>query len=674
MHAAPGTPPGAGSAPETTWALSASLHRLARLRDMLPGDWSDGPQSLLDWANRDGEDTWGQVREGPPAPMLRGRFDDVAPLADGAPDDEIAVGIAFSEDRLTREERRSPPTDDEEPIELAYGSVANLVAWLSVETADAPVLEPPPEVIEDTLEGAVAFGSAPLFDVPPPATPPTPDAVPPVGGFDEPPVPHMAFGSAPLTDVPAPLTAPETVVRAPQAAPPAPEPLVAPGAIVDVSALADLLAAPPPPAPANPEARTADDDGPPPFAFGALADLCALVDAVPADEPPVKLMRAFDPKSLVDDALADACDALLAPVPIDPDDVAWTAETLPGDPTPAVHLMATEAALWDLPRHTPCIETFQSTPNHETAVKLTRALRLRAHALEARAFAENVDFGALQQSDDPASALWFPAVALGEALAGGDADVDASLPDWTVNADGLVVVVAPGLLAPPLAAAQPLITEAELDALLERVEESHRVILDDLGDEDGWSEPYWSDVDSYLARVSDTTNTELLDTSYPHPPADMYDIEIRDAAPEPPAPATHFWMPGDDDISVTGDGDDLFVVCGGDQGGVVLVEDGATWSMRTGGAARMDEIVVSLSHDPWRDVDSMAWRRIATLSGVGEVRIEQNARASRRAVMMGAFLGTGLDEDAVRLMRTGDDGEEQFPVIRYGADDAFAAL
>jgi hypothetical protein len=63
------------------------------------------------------------------------------------------------------------------------------------------------------------------------------------------------------------------------------------------------------------------------------------------------------------------------------------------------------------------------------------------------------------------------------------------------------------------------------------------------------------------------------------------------------------------------------------------------------------------------------------LSGIGEVRIEQNARASRRAVMMGVFAGTGLDEESVRLIRTGDDGEEHFPVLRPMADAAamFAA-
>ena len=640
MQAASGTPTRAASAPDTTRALSASLHRLARLRDMMPGDWSDGPQSLLTWTNRDGEDAWGEVRDlaPEPAPSLRGRFESADPLPHAAPDDdEISVAVAFCEDKLVQAERVSLATPEElpEPIEPAYGSIPDLTALLAVEATEQSTPEPQPLVT-----------------------------------FDDTPAPYVAFGSAPLVDVPAPVVQQPSASPRPETAS-APEPLIAPGACADVSVLLGLLAEQSAPAPAPADLPPPAEEEAPALAFGALPGLSGLIDTAPLAEPPLVIVREFDPQSLVDDALADACEGLLAPTPIAPDDSAWDVAALPADATAAHHLAAAESALWNLPPHVPCLEVFQSNPNHETAVKLTRALRLRAHALEARAFAESVDFGGLQ-CNGAESALWFPADALATAPEGG-ADLEASLADWVVNEDGLVVVVAPGLhAAPPVA--RPLITEAELDALLERVEDSQKVVQDDLGDEERWSEPYWSDVDSYLARVSDAVDAEYHDASYSHPSVDMHDIEIRDAAPEDAAPATHFWMPGDDDITVAGDGDDLFVVCGADQGGVVLVEDGATWSMRTGGAARMEEIVVSLSQDPWRDVDSMAWRRIATLSGVGSVRIEQNARASRRAVMMGAFTGSGLDEEAVRLLRTGDDGEEEFPVMRPMSLAPFAEL
>jgi hypothetical protein len=88
----------------------------------------------------------------------------------------------------------------------------------------------------------------------------------------------------------------------------------------------------------------------------------------------------------------------------------------------------------------------------------------------------------------------------------------------------------------------------------------------------------------------------------------------------------------------------------------------------------MDEVVVSLSSAPWSSIDAMPWRRIATLTGIGEIRIEQNAHATRRVMIAGLLAATGLEEDAVRLVQSTDDGEVAFPVERpLGDFEAFFA-
>lgn len=324
----------------------------------------------------------------------------------------------------------------------------------------------------------------------------------------------------------------------------------------------------------------------------------------------------------------------------------------------------------DQPHHTP-----SSQFTDETTVKLTRSLRLRGHPCEASAFAENADFGFLQGDHDKAAALWFLSETLEDSASSPaadlDHDVDASFPDWQVNSDGLIVVTAPDLGPVRAQAPAQLITEEELDALFARVDEARRVVLDDLNEDPRWVEPYWSDVDSYLAQVAETMDPSLLDSTHPLPEYDLeiHDLEIRDPEDAAPIAATHFWMPGDDaELAIAGEGDDLFIVGASEDAATVLVEDGATWSMRTGGSARMDEVVVSLSSDIWSDIDAMSWRRIAALSGVSEVRVEQNARGSRRAVMAGIFFAGG-DEPRVRLVRSGDDGEEDFPVTRPAAGD-----
>ena len=302
-------------------------------------------------------------------------------------------------------------------------------------------------------------------------------------------------------------------------------------------------------------------------------------------------------------------------------------------------------------------------------MRITRALRVRANVLEARAFAETAAFGFLK-SDTDAQAFWFLADALHDAasLSAGDADVDASFADWRMNDDGLLVVTAPDNAHPRRPA--PLISEAELDALFAHVDEAQsRVVLDDLGDDPTWNETFWCDVDTYLEHVSETMDPAFTEhASGNGEDIDIHDIEVRARPVAPPAPTTtFFWMPGDDlDLAVEGDGDDLFIVGANETPAVILVEDGSTYAMRTGKSARMDEVVISLSFDTWRDIDGMQWSRLATLSGIGHIRVEQNSAATRQAVLAGSFFATTLEDEKVRLVRSGDNGDVDCPVTRVG--------
>jgi hypothetical protein len=662
MQHALGTPASEDETPDARRALSAAFHRLARLRAR--EDWSDGPATLLNWGNDDGGDMWGEL----PAPRPRRRQFDQA--------DELSVAVAFTEDRLVQDETPLPLRGrfDEADIDTS---------WVAL--ADAPQAEAPPPLpialrlyderlaesappatqaetaVEDD-EPILGYGATPLLAslmAPIPVAETAPAPIAPQDGDDE---PTLAYGSMPhWFDAPVDLAA---------------------RAFANVHDVVALLAVEPAPAaPAAPPVEASQDDAMADIFIGA-GPVAALLDLVPPYEPPLVLTRPFDPESLIDDALADAFDALIAPSPIAADDILWDADDALADRACALSLASCEAAMWGLPRHVPCSETFQANPNHETAVRLTRALRLRAHALEARAFAERADFGFLQ-SHDQASALWFMADALSDDEArADDADgLDASFPDWTLNDAGMIVVVAPHLAMTPAPAPTPVITEEELDALFAHVDDARRVVLDDLGDEPRWSEPYWTDVDSYLAHIAETMDPALLDAPPPYAEhSDIHDLDIRDSEPEPsadvgPERATHFWVAGDDaDLVVDGEGDDLFIVAAGEDASVVLLEDGATWSMRTGGPARMDEVVVSLSSAPWSSIDAMPWRRIATLTGIGEIRIEQNAHATRRVMIAGLLAATGLEEDAVRLVQSTDDGEVAFPVERpLGDFEAFFA-
>jgi hypothetical protein len=550
--------------------LSTALARLATLRRQVYADWSEGPDTLVAWANREAPgsalalDCWRrspapEIHEAPevtPFDGLRGRF--------SSAEAEEIVAHAHAADRA-----------------------AAIARAIEIVCADADEIQ--------THSGAGAFAL--------PWPPQTERTIP-------------QAEARPLEDITA-------------------EPVLAVGA---VPALFDLLAVTPP----------------------------ARVDEI--------VVHPFDAESLLDDAIADAFSALLCAH--DPLESLWASDAPTLEDSPAATLAASEAALWNLPRHVPCLENFLATPNHETAVKLTRALRLRANALQARAFAEGVDFGFLN-SDADAAAFWFMADALSDATAAstGGAEMETSLPDWQMTDDGLIVVNAPGS-APPRTPA-PLITEAELDALFAHVDEARAHILDDLNEDDGFAEPYWSDVDAYLAAESDRLDERYFSRDEgalaDEDRADMLDIEVRDTPPAP-AFATHFWMPEDPtDLALVGDGQDLFIV-GGEQAAVFLVEDGASHVMRTGKPARMDEAVLSISHDPWSHIDGMRWTRLATLHGFDEVRVMQTSDAARQLVVAGSYVALGLKEGRIRLVADGADGEVDRPVTRVGDMDLMMEL
>lgn len=718
--------------------LSAALNRLAALRATIHGDWSDGPTSLPAWGNADtacGDDLHWTVAvanapaapeldtRGAPAPEplpLRGRFESAtedcvavdrswidlvevaavdaplsgAPVADPLPAvaipavfepecGEAAVLRAFDEDVAVRPS--APETapeaavveiDDVDPV-FAIGAAPGLLQQLAAPEAPITVAPAPSEARDEAEAETIAYGAVAglcrfivVMDEPAPTrlvaaqTPALDEAVEVIAV-------GAAAGVLALT-APISIECPVTpIANAPAESEVKDAPALAVGAFALQFVTLEEAAAQASPAVATVPFEEVDDDI---FAIGAAGDLCALLDLVPAFERPVLITRAFDPMSLIDDALADAFEALVCVAdPVDPLDPVWAPDATPVETDNANRLAACETALWGLPRHVPCIETFLLNPNHETAVRLTRALRLRADALQARAFAEGAGFGCLQGADD-ANTLWFATDALGDA-ADADALDDVSLADWQVNDAGLVVVTAPAI-APPRRPA-PLITEDELDALFAHVDESQsRVMLDDLGEDPAWNETFWHDVDAYLEHVSREMDPGVVDERPPQA-CEFHDLEVRSTEPEPAPTNTFFWMPGDEDeLAVDGDGADLFIVGADEMPAVVLVEDGATYAMRTGKDARMDEIVVSLSTDAWRDIDAMAWRRIAVLSGVAQVRVAQNEALTRRAVVAGAFFATALDEAGVRLVLSGPDGDIDYPVIRVGgpAQDDWASL
>lgn len=647
-------------------AMANALHRLAALRATIYRDWSDGPSSLVAHAN---EETQKHARVHaarayacmppslafagdpnfmlePPAPELRGRFDCLDEMPPPAPPElteEAEEAIAFG----------------------AVGAAAGLAAFLSI--ADLPVAapavaatpaspEPEPDIVE--AYGAVA-GLVAWLDTPQPqATPETPTAV---AVEEEHQTEDFAFAvgavSGALTlDAPE-LPRPVVVRNAPVVADDVADDVFALGGIADCLAFdAPVIEAPvrdAAPVPEIEEIETDDAIGAVPF----VGTLLAL--APPADSftpPPVIDLEevAFD------DFLADACEALYVAA-LDPtENDAWGQSVLAGaDEAVVDQLAACEAAFWNLPRVVPCGEAFTLTPNHEIAVKITRALRVRADTLRARAFTDDAHFGALTTRD--AFLPWFPSVEMPEGDGADTVDADTQFASW--DGDDLATLIrAPDR---PL----PILSEAELDALLAtpaaHAADSHE-LDDDWQDNAVWQETFWHDVDAYLQTVEDgdfhTAHDDAASVEAAH------DIEIRDEAPG----ATHFWLPGDEaDLALDGDGQDLFLIGGGDAG-VVLVEDGAVHSMRTGRGTRMGEVVVSWSTDAWSDIDAMEWTRVATLSGVSQLRVEQTVTHDREVVIAGELSGSALSVDRVHLVEATEHGPRAFPVRRLGEPAADA--
>ncbi len=678
-------------------AMAAALHRLAKLRTTLYRDWSDGPSSLVAHANVDSAVAIAPSRvraylqdapdlaftfdpdfalEAPKPLDLRGRFDCLdempPPVVEEIDDVEIGAGagapVAYLLD-LVRNLPKAPGVlvrpapveavvDLEETAALAFGTVD--LAPLVVEP-DAPVEAPrvvaadeheelEPSFAVGAIAGVAAWTLSRQDEVA--SAPRAAEAASPDEGVED----FLAVGAFGWIDAPT-LEAPAVETRTP--APVSTEEFeetFAVGAVAACLAFAapGVVAETPSPTLVAEEAPEQEEV----IAYGAAANVALLLDLAP---PPL----AFTPPPVVDlevvaldDFLADACEALYAAA-FDPTELyAWGASELADGADFAAHLTSCEVALWNLPRVIPCGEVFAFNPNHEIAVQITRALRVRADTLRARAFTDHVNFGALRALE--AHMPWFPSVEMPHEDGGDTVDADTQFATWGMD-DLATIITAPDR---PL----PILSEAELDALLATpaARDSHE-LEDDWQESPVWQETFWHDVDAYLQSVESDEYREEVVASAPEIEVTS-DIEIRDESIAPIA--THFWLPGDEaDLAITGEGTDLFLIGGGDAG-VVLVEDGAMHSMRTGRGTRMGEVVVSWSTDPWSDIDAMTWTRVVTLAGVSQLRVEQTVSHDRAVVVVGDLSACTLAASRVRLIEATEDGPREFPVRRIGGLDA----
>jgi len=62
----------------------------------------------------------------------------------------------------------------------------------------------------------------------------------------------------------------------------------------------------------------------------------------------------------------------------------------------------------------------------------------------------------------------------------------------------------------------------------------------------------------------------------------------------------------------------------------------------------------------------MTWTRIATLSGVSQLRIEQTVTHDRAVVVVGDLFGCTLETSRIRLVEATENGPREFPVRRIG--------
>ncbi len=604
-------------------AMASALRRLAALRATLHRDWSDGPASLILFANEDGAASHGDT----PAPA---RAWDAAtfeftldPAFQPEPPAETAPGLRGRFDCLDEMPPPAPVPEEEEAAPEMHVGAGAPIGWL-LDLVHAPADAPAPPAA--TL-AATEAEEAPLFAV---------------GAMAD----VLAWLDAP-TATATPLAPP-----APTAAPDDGEEILCAGAVAGCLALdAPVL---PAAARAVEAAPLPTDDDENANAIGAFADIARLLVLAP---PPATFVAPpvidLDLVAL-DNALADACEALYAAAFDPTEHYAWGASTLPEGEATAAALAACETALWNLPRIASCAEVFALNPNHETAVKITRALRVRADTLQARAFTDNAVFGLLRANE--AFLPWFPSVETPDEPAADTLDADTALSTWGLEE------TTPRITAPDRP--RPILSEAELDALLATpaAHDSHE--LDDGWQENPvWRDTFWHGVDSYLQSVEDCEFRKEAIRAEPeantHP-----DLEFRDEVAV--TSATHFWRPGDeDDLAIDGEGFDLFLI-GGDQTGVVLVEDGAMHAMRTGRGTRVGEVVVSWSDNRWADVDDTDWTRVATLSGVSDLRVEQSGAHDRAVIICGELSGAALKADRVRLVEMTEDGPLDFPVRQVG--------
>lgn len=680
-------------------AMAAALHRLAKLRTTLYRDWSDGPSSLVAHANVDAAVAIApsRVRAYPqdapdlaftfdpaftldaPKPLdLRGRFDclEEMPAVETVVTeqiDELEIGagagapVAYLLDLVrnlpkapgvlvrpaTVEAQTEALVDVEDTATLAFGEVTlpPLVVAPVIEAPRAASVADIDEIEETFAVGAIAGVAAWVLSRQDDIVVPAKAVAPKTDDSDVEDV--MAVGAFGWIDAPV-LDAPVRARVEPQRAVEEIEDTLAVGAVAACLAfdapqlVAERLV----------EAAVAEEpETENVFAYGAAANVVALFDLVPPSE-------AFAPPPVVDldlvaldDFLADAVEALYVAA-FDPTELyAWGGSELAGDNDIAAHLAACEAAHWNLPRVIPCGEAFAFNPNHEIAVKITRALRVRADTLRARAFTDHVNFGALRSIESHMP--WFPSVEMPTEDGDETVDADTQLATWGMD-DLATIITAPDR---PL----PILSEAELDALLATpaARDSHE-LEDDWQENRVWQETFWHDVDAYLESVESDEYRDESVAAVSHSEV-VSDIEIRDESVAPIA--THFWLPGDEaDLAIDGEGTDLFLVGGGDAG-VVLVEDGAMHSMRTGRGTRMGEVVVSWSTDAWSDIDAMTWTRVATLSGVSQLRVEQTVTHDRHVVIAGDLSGSALAASRVRLVEATEDGPREFPVRRIGGLD-----
>lgn len=303
-------------------------------------------------------------------------------------------------------------------------------------------------------------------------------------------------------------------------------------------------------------------------------------------------------------------------------------------------LLGCDATRWGAPGSEPPNDTYLLHRNFRMALDITRALDLHTSRDEARAFARSARWGLLRSNAD-AEAFLFMAEALHDATAAstGLFDASATFTQWELDAEGRI--------------------EAQTRAAPEagpRVSPEDTHVIDDHADDTHWNETFWEDVDRYLTE---------LDALEVDAPALRLDTDPLDIEFHVDAPVMHFWSPVDrKGQTIEGTGNDILIIGQDDDATVILVEDGLSHAMRTGARTPLNAVVLSLSSDSWSAIDSMRWEVLATVTGVEQIRVEQNASEMRSVVIAGDFCATELNDAQVRLVRLTETGDVDFRVTR----------